>query len=516
MATNKKTMVEQFMAARRASCPLVAIATHDQQATQAALAQASAKQPVVRWDAVTGLAPVNEHGEKALTEAGIKADDTIGFTEAMLAARMLKRGTLVIAHNAHRQLESQEPSATAAAVQALANQRDDFKTSLRMTVLLGPSSRLPLELQADAVTLAHELPEKAELATLVDQMVNSAQRANPKFETSSAAAKGKAVEALTGLTLFTGEQALAQTMIANGDALDVGELWASKRAIINATRGLSVWDGPERFGDIVGLDALKQHLRNRMRSRTPVGVAVFVDEIDKVFANVESDTSGVRMDQVRTFLTEMENNEWRGLIAVGVPGAGKSMIAKAFGNEAGVPTVALDLGGMESKYVGESEAALRQAIEIIKAVGNGHAYFIATSNNATVMRPELQRRFTDGMWFFDLPGEEERRAAWLRYIAKYELTKTQAKALPADDGWTPAEIRNCCRYAWDAGCTLADAARFVLPMAQSRGDMVEELRRYAHNRFLDAAKPGAYQHTTMKTQVLRRALEMAPTRGEAN
>ena len=58
------------------------------------------------------------------------------------------------------------------------------------------------------------------------------------------------------------------------------------------------------------------------------------------------------MYQLLKLLTEMENNRWKGFIGVGVAGGGKSLIAKALGNEAGVPTVALDLGATESKYVG--------------------------------------------------------------------------------------------------------------------------------------------------------------------
>ena len=203
----------------------------------------------------------------------------------------------------------------------------------------------------------------------------------------------------------------------------------------------------------------------------------------------------------------MEDNEWPGFVGVGVAGGGKSAIAKAFGNEAGVPTVALDLGATESKYVGESEANINRVIDIIKAVGRGHAYFIATSNAATIMRPELQRRFFDGMWMFDLMSDAERAAAWKYFVKKYGLSK---QTLPDSESWTGAEIRNACRYASDTGSTLIEAAGLIVPMARSRADDIEALRKYAHGRFLDATKGGSYKYEAAPMVKSLRAIALPP------
>jgi hypothetical protein len=313
----------------------------------------------------------------------------------------------------------------------------------------------------------------------------------------------KAVEAVSGLSSFAAEQQAAMSFTETG--LDIPALWERKRVTIEQTRGMRVYRGPERFADIIGLERAKARLRSRIKAKTPIGVVVWIDEIDKALANVEHDTTGVRMDQMRTLLTEMDLHEWRGMVGVGVSGGGKSLLAKAFGNEAGVPTIALDLGDMEGPHVGESEMMLRQCVSVIKAVGRGHAYFLATSNNASVMRPELQRRFTDGMFFFDVMTDAERKATWAFYLKKYDL---KAQPMPDDAGWTGAEIRNCCRDAWDTGSTLKEAALFIVPMATSRADEIEQLRRYAHGRFLDASRPGHYQYEpeTMKKQI--RALQI--------
>lgn len=500
--TKSSNMFDLFTAARRTSVPLVVVQSADQASAQAELVEGSAEFPLIQWDAASGMFGLNDKGKDALSKAGVKQQDTIGFVEAMIAAQQLPRGSVVFGHNVHRQLQSQEPLATATNVQAVANLRETFKKNFRMFVMLcGVGASVPSELDQDVMVLSQPLPGHDALGTIVKELYVSAKLPAPKADLVE-----KAVDAVSGLSGFAAEQAISVSFTEDG--VDLQALWERKRTMIEQTPGLSVWRGGEKFDDLVGLDGIKAKLRSRMQSRTPIGCVLFIDEIDKVLANVESDTSGVRTDQMRTLLTEMENNEWRGLVAVGVAGGGKSAIAKAFGNEVGVPTVALDLGGMESKYVGESEQRLRTGMHIVKAIGRGNAYVIATSNNASVMRPELQRRFTDGMWFFDLMSDAERTAALRHYIRRYELTKAQVAKVPDIAGWTGAEIRNMCRDAWDTGCTLTEAARFIVPMSRSRADEIEKLRRYAHSRFLDAAKMGDYQYVPAPMEAQLRAIAL--------
>lgn len=498
-------MLELFQSARNVSVPLVVIRTVDQMATAEAIRAALAEFVVVTWDAARGMMPAMDVVGRpsgvavaALGKAGIKADETVNFADAMVAAAKLPRGAVLIAYNAHRQLTAAEPLAVATNVQSVSNLRDVLKRDFRMLVLLGPTVTLPGELEQDVVVIDHELPGIEELATVTKDLYASAKLPAPSDEVVH-----RATDATSGLSLFAAEQVVAMSLTPQGLNLDA--LWERKRVTIEQTPGLTVWRGRETFTDLVGLAALKAHLRRRMQSKRRIGVVVWIDEIDKALANVEQDTSGVRMYQLLKLLTEMENNEWTGFVGVGVAGGGKSLIAKAFGNEAGVPTIALDLGATESKYVGDSEANLLHIMQVIKAVGHGNAYFIATSNAATVMRPELQRRFSDGMWFFDLMTMEEREAAWQFYTQRYEL---QAQTRPADEGWTGAEIRNACRYAWETDCALVEAAQMVVPMAQSRADDLEQLRRYAHGRFLNVGAPGWYEYTPQPMQRMVRAIAL--------
>jgi hypothetical protein len=150
-------------------------------------------------------------------------------------------------------------------------------------------------------------------------------------------------------------------------------------------------------------------------------------------------------------------------------------------------------------------------MSIIKAVGSGHAFFLATSNNATVMRPEMQRRFTGGFFFVDMLDEAQRKAAWEYYEKKYDLPKQKR---PHDVGWTGAEIRNCAREAWNSRVTLVEASKFVVPVAQARADEFEAMRRYAHGRFLDANVSGKYDYKEKLMEAQLRAIELPA--GKAN
>ncbi len=500
-------MLKLFKAARLAGIPILAIRTADQNATIQAIKAEWDEFVLAQWDAARGVTPVNKAGQQALAKADIKSDDTINFVEAMGAAQQLPPKAILFAHNAQRQLHTSEPLAVAASVQSVCNVRDTFKMNFRMLVLLTPYGFVPpSELEHDLVTLDHALPGSDVLKTVVEELFVAAKKNFEGLPDPTPESLTRSVDAISGLSKFEAEQVTAMSLTPTG--IDLDALWERKRVTIEQTRGLKVYRGKERFDDIVGLENVKARLRQRLTGRRPIGVVVWVDEIDKVLANVEHDTSGVRMDQLRTLLAEMEDNEWEGVVLAGLPGGGKSLLGKAFGNEAGVPTISLDLAAMEGSLVGESEARLRQAMAVIKAVGGGSAFFVATSNNATIMRPELQRRFTGGFFFFDVMTAEERRAAWTFYLTKYGLDATQP--LPPDDGWTAAEVRNCAREAWNCRISLAEAAQYIIPVAQARAEEFEGMRRYANGKYLGASKAGTYKYTKKAMATMVRAIALHP------
>ena len=151
----------------------------------------------------------------------------------------------------------------------------------------------------------------------------------------------------------------------------------------------------------------------------------------------------------------------KGLLLLGVQGAGKSLAAKAVAGSWHVPLMRLDFGNLYSKWLGESEHNLKEALrqaeamapcvlwidEIEKSVANGSGdadggvsrrilgslltwmnerrakvFLVATANDVSRLPPELLRkgRF-DEIFFVDLPSQAVRRDVFAIHLGKRNL-----------------------------------------------------------------------------------------------
>lgn len=98
----------------------------------------------------------------------------------------------------------------------------------------------------------------------------------------------------------------------------------------------------------------------------------------------------------------------------------------------------------------------------------------------------------DGVFFLDLPNQEQREQIWNIHIQGYGLDPEQRR--PDDSQWTGAEIRSCCRLAALLDLSLVDAAPNVVPIAVTASETVERLRSWASGRCLSADRAGIYRH----------------------
>lgn len=476
-------IAQQVKNARRVSTPIVAINTPDPAATiKAVCAAILDKTAYVQWDFVRGLTGLNEPGRDwAKDHSGPTVNNPYG---ALFAAGQLPPGGVLFIHLTSYWIV--EPSF----VQAAWNLRDEFKSNQRMLVFLAKQLRLPAELSDDVTVFDEPLPTEAELAEIV---ARQHKNANLLLDETT---QGQAVEALRGLSAFSAEQVTAMSLRKSG--LDLDRCWDRKRQQIEQTPGLKVYKGGDSFDAIGGCDVVKGFLQRILQGQSRPNAVVFVDEIEKMLGG-RGDLSGVSQDQLGGLLSYMQDQNAAGMIFIGPPGAAKSAIAKAAGNAAGIPTVQLDLGSCKGSLVGQSEQQLRTALKVITAVSNGRSLWIATCNAITDLPPELRRRFTLGTFFFDLPTHTERCAIWELYVERYfaDLKGYEDRLLSAwavnSDGWTGAEIKQCCDIAWRLGCSLAEAAAFVVPVSRSAADKLEALRSQADGRFLSASIPGVYQ-----------------------
>lgn len=475
--------LDQFKAARRVSTPLIAVRTPDPAATIGLLTANVNGAPILQWDIAAGLKGFGDKGREVVSAIcdGVGPEMLTNPTEFLQKATKVPENTIIFFHNHPEFLK--EPTV----VQAIWNLRDQFKADKRCLVLLCPMIQLPAFITNDVVVMDEPLPTNAQLEDIIRKVYKAANIAEPVPKVLAQAA-----DATSGLPAFAAEQVLFMSLTKDG--LDMESVWERKRQAIEQAPGLSVWRGKEKFSDIGGCTNCKTFTSRITKGQDSPGAVVFIDEIEKALAGSGpvGDTSGTSQEMLGTLLTFMQDRKSTGMLFIGPPGAAKSAMAKAIGNEAGIPTICFDLSGMKGSLVGESGANIRSALKVVDAVAQQRALFIATCNSIGALPPELRRRFKFGTFFFDLPDADERALIWNIYLKKYKV-KDQKK--PADVGWTGAEIEQCCDIARRIGSTLEEAATFIVPVAKAAAEQIANLRRQADGRFISASKPGVYRFT---------------------
>ena len=492
------TLIDQFLNARKFGVPLLGIDTPDQAATVQSIVKAingKNKEAILCWDIVRGPQPCNEPGKQALyklTEDDDAAKAELFNPTSMLAkAASLGEKSILCIYNAHRYYDNE------AVMQAMWNLRDVFKQDGRTLVLLGPTLKLPIELERDVILFDEPLPTDEELGDIIKGVHTYADLPEPKAEQLT-----PLVKAARGLAPFATEQACALSLTKEG--ANVQRLWDLKRKMIEQTRGLQMFNQGDTFEDIGGIARIKQYASWLFKGPEAPACIVWVDEIEKAMSGTAGDTSGTSQDQLGALLSAMEDNTWNGLIALGPPGCAKSMFAKSMPLTYGAPCIRLDMGALKGSLVGQSEAQMRNALKVIKSVAGKNAYWVATCNKLENLPPELRRRFTDGIWFFDLPDAEEREKIWKVCSKKFNVKK---QAQPEDDNWTGADIRNVCSIAYRLGISLVEASTFITPVAKSDPQSIERLRKLADGAFLSASYSGVYSRSE-KEKTPRRKMEV--------
>ena len=118
-------------------------------------------------------------------------------------------------------------------------------------------------------------------------------------------------------------------------------------------------------------------------------------------------------------------------------------------------------------------------------------FVVCTANDVSRLPPEFSRaeRF-DGVFFVDLPSRDQKDAIWSMYRTRFGISSDEN--LPADDQWTGAEIRSCCRLSALLDVPLSQASQNVVPVAVTSSESVQRLRDWAAGRCLDAEAGGIY------------------------
>ncbi len=498
--------------ARMVGAPLIAVQTADQQNTITQIVKLlNGDTPIMAWDVIRGLVKANKKGEMAVQtllgseETPQAATVNLSIVLQLAETRMVNEGVLILA-NAHRQIEQVE------ILQGIMNLRDRFKADMKSLILLGPSFRLPEELTQDVLILDEPLPDKVQISEIVTDVCSSA-----KVEVDPDTLD-KAVAALKGLAAFPTEQATALALRMNEKGkgiLDNDSLWERKQRFIDQIQGLSMEMPTEGFDSLGGLFQAKKFMTQYFNGPCKPKIILYIDEIEKMLAgsgaNGEGgDSSGTTQDQIGQFLTSFETYKWNGQINVGPPGAGKSHFAKSVAATFKVPLFVADLGSCKGSLVGESERRIRALIKSLYAIaGEGGLFAIATCNKLHTLPPELRRRFTMGVWYFDLNSLEERLAVSTILAKQYPTVKEDIKFWETTEGWSGANQRDCYKIAYAMNITLREAAEYIVSAYKQDPTGISALRNLANGKFLSASYAGPYDLNHKEESSSKRKIDLS-------
>lgn len=490
--------------ARRVSTPLISISTPDPAALITSLLVTLPHDvAVVQWDVINGLQARNDLGIDAYMKMIGESDTTPNNpTACAVKAQGLPANSVLFMLQTDRWFSGDAAGHKFA--MACWNLRDKFKANKRTLILLGHDMNgLPSELSGDTLQLDDPLPRKEEIRQIItDSVIGEMNRSITRYNESVAPDQkrplldvpsdqlSQAVDANLGLTAYQVEQ--FTSMALRGGGIDIRSLEDRKEKQIERTPGLSVFRQGNTFTDVGGCGPVKEEITALMTSKKRhFQAVVWLDEIEKTGLGNTTDLSGVNSDAEGQILTYLEDHNAYVIMLVGVPGCGKSEIAKAAGSTFNRPTIRFDMGGMKGSHVGESERYVREALRVTSAVTNDNGLWIATSNKISNLSPALRSRFSD-VFFFDLPTADELEVIWDIWTRKFGLDK-KAEKQPDDTGWVGRNVKKCCEKAYLKGVSLLDAAKSIVPVAHSAADDIAELRSQATGRFLSASYPGVYR-----------------------
>jgi AAA+ superfamily predicted ATPase len=377
----------------------------------------------------------------------------------------------------------------------LRNVAQRLKYTHKSIVVTTPTAQIPPELRDEAVPLELPLPSAQELDAVLERLL---QTPGVKSQLTPLG-REKLLQAALGLTAAQAQRVFAKAIVADGalDDRDIALITEEKKQVIRESEALEFYSVSETIEDVGGLGVLKQWLRLRERAFT---------------------------QQAREYGLPAP----KGVALIGIPGTGKSLVAKTIGGLWRLPLLRLDVGALFGSLVGESEERTRRALhlaetiapcllwidEMEKALAHGGldsgtstrvfgtiltwmqektapVFVVATANNIQSLPPELLRkgRF-DEVFFLDLPTQEERKEIFAVHLRKrgripsdYDLDALARKS----QGYVGAEIEQAIIDAMYLGFSegrefttddILQSLKRQVPLSVAQREVIESLRQW--------------------------------------
>jgi SpoVK/Ycf46/Vps4 family AAA+-type ATPase len=492
-------MQEELSILIQAQYPLIYLVTSEEErAEQAIAAIAQAGKPQRRlflWTVTHGIV---EYGQPR----NVTQHNTVSPEAAVEWATRQRDPAIFVFKDLHPFVDS--PAVTRWLRDAIAS----FRGSQRTILLMSPVQQIPIELEKEVAVLDFAMPDMAELNQVLSQQLDLTRNRRITTET-----REKLLKAALGLTRDEAEKVYRKAQVTTGRLTEeeVSIVLSEKKQLIRRNGILEYIEEDETIQSVGGLEELKRWLTQRSNAFT---------------------------ERAREYGLPQP----KGMLILGVPGCGKSLIAKTTSRLWGLPLLRLDMGRVyDGSMVGRSEANLRNALKTAESISpailfideldkafagtagsadsdggtssrifgsfltwmqekDSPVFVMATANRVERLPGEFLRkgRF-DELFFVDLPNAEERKDIFRIHLSKRkrDITRFDLDQLAnVSDGFSGAEIEQALvaamydAFAQEREFTQLDiiaAVKATQPLSKTMSEQVTALRDWARQRARPAA-----------------------------
>jgi len=396
------------------------------------------------------------------------------------------------------------------ALRILRDMVDSFHQTGITIVMIDSVDKLPEVVKTYARPFELSFPDEEELQQIIRATLQSIRRKKPIEIGITQRGFDTIVRNLRGLTRRQAARIISDAVAADQRFADgdINMIIANKRRMVQQGDLLEYIQTPLDLSEIGGMQHLKEWLSQRKDT----------------FSN-----------EAREFgLTPP-----KGVLMLGVQGAGKSLCAKAIATAWQQPLLRLDPGTLYDSFIGESEANLRRALlqteamspvilwidEIEKAFASAASrsadgglsqrmfgtlltwlqehetpvFVVATANDLEALPPELLRkgRF-DEIFFVDLPSHEVRKQIFSIHLKKRRRDPDQLdldRLADASENYSGSEIEQAVISALHAAYAakadldtdrVVGALQASPPISATMAEKVAALRHWARGRCVPA------------------------------
>ncbi|MGK7927804.1 MAG: AAA family ATPase [Spirulina sp.] len=497
-------MKEELSILIKAQYPLIYLVTPEEQRAEQAIARIARTetqhQQVFVWTMIQGMVEYNPQDRERTRNA--TQHNTISPEAAIQWTINRKEPGLFIFKDLHDFITG------AGVKRALRDAIASFKGTEKIIILMSPLQEIPIELEKEVVVLDFPLPDMAELNKVLSKHLDK-----NKTRRTTTEVREKLLKAALGLTKDEAEKVYRKAYVKTGRLTqeEVEIILSEKKQLIRRNGILEYIEEDETLDAIGGLDELKKWLRQRSNAFT---------------------------ERAREYGLPQP----KGMLILGVPGCGKSLIAKTTSRLWGLPILRLDMGRVyDGSMVGRSEANLRNALKTAESIspailfideldksfagGTGSSdsdggtssrifgsfltwmqektspvFVMATANRIERLPGEFLRkgRF-DEIFFVDLPTQQEREEIFRIHLSKRrdDIARFDLPQLAImSDGFSGAEIEQAIiaamyeAFAQDREFVQLDiiaALKATLPLSRTMTEQVTALRDWARQRARPAA-----------------------------